>query len=66
MEIIKDIDINNYPLKSELNLKGIDTDAEACVIKVGVVDFLDRPVMAFIRLKNSQLIGNYKEIYKQV
>jgi len=29
--------------KSELNLKGIGQDAEAFVIMVGVVEFLDRP-----------------------
>lgn len=36
---------------------GMSQDAEACAIMVGVVDFLDRPVMGFIRLQNSQMIG---------
>jgi len=30
---------------------------EAFLIMVGVVDFLDRPVMAFVRLQNEQFVG---------
>ena len=33
-------------------------DAEAFVIMVGVVDYLDRPVMGFVRLLNGLIIGN--------
>lgn len=39
---------------------GMSQDAEACAIMVGVVDFLDRPVMGFIRLQNTQMIGKIR------
>lgn len=30
---------------------------EAFLIMVGEVDFLDRPIMAFVRLQNEQFVG---------
>lgn len=41
--------------KSELNLKGIGNDAEAFVVMVGVVDFLDRPGK-FLRMIRSFIL----------
>ncbi|RNA18758.1 anion exchange 2-like isoform X2, partial [Brachionus plicatilis] len=46
---------------SEQSIKGISFDAEACKVLVGCVDFLDRPVMGFVRLVNSQNLDDFAE-----
>ena len=38
-------------------MRGVSPDTEAFVIMVGTVDYLDRPVMGFIRLLNGILFG---------
>ena len=48
-----------------LNL-GMSQDAEACAVMIGVVDFLDRPVMGFIRLHKSQMIDDMVEVQMKV
>ncbi|CAF0718290.1 unnamed protein product [Brachionus calyciflorus] len=47
--------------KSEQSIRGIAVDAEACKVLVGCVDFLDRPVMGFIRLVKSQVLEDFVE-----
>lgn len=52
--------------KSELSLRGLASDAEAFVCMIGVVDFLDRPIMAFVRLTNSQYIDEMVQVQLKV
>ncbi|KAK9873025.1 hypothetical protein WA026_020756 [Henosepilachna vigintioctopunctata] len=43
-------------------MKKISCTAEACNIMVGGVDYLDKPLAAFIRLKSSVLLDNLTEV----
>lgn len=48
--------------KSDLSIKGLSIDAESLIIFVGTVDYLDRPVMSFVRLSNSQVIDDLGDV----
>ena len=48
--------------ESRLSVKGVSSDAESFMVLVGVVDYLDRPVMSFVRLANSQIIDDFGDI----
>lgn len=43
-------------------LRRIPKDAEATSVLVGSVDFLDRPIMAFVRLSKGCYLGNLTEV----
>ena len=43
-------------------LKRIPKDAEATTVLVGSVDFLSKPVMAFVRLSEGRFLGNLTEV----
>lgn len=43
-------------------MKKIPAGAEATNVLIGEVDFLDHHVSAFIRLKNSVLLGDLTEV----
>lgn len=43
-------------------LEKIPDDAESLSVLVGGVDFLDTPLVVFVRLKQSHLLGNLTEV----
>uniref|UniRef100_A0A0K2VB20 Anion exchange protein n=1 Tax=Lepeophtheirus salmonis TaxID=72036 RepID=A0A0K2VB20_LEPSM len=47
----------NYSLQ-----KKISSNTEACIILVGVVSFLKKPVSVFIRLENAVILGDLPEV----
>ncbi|ELT89579.1 hypothetical protein CAPTEDRAFT_38399, partial [Capitella teleta] len=40
----------------------IPKDAEATTVLVGTVDFLSKPIMAFVRLSEGRYLGNLTEV----
>ncbi|XP_052813602.1 anion exchange protein 2-like isoform X2 [Mya arenaria] len=43
-------------------MRRIQRDAEACMVLVGVVDYLSKPAMAFVRLAEKQVMENLTEV----
>ena len=43
-------------------MKKIPPGAEACNVLVGELDFLKKPVIAFVRLENALLLNNMTEV----
>ncbi|KAG8440867.1 hypothetical protein GDO86_006559 [Hymenochirus boettgeri] len=58
-------DISETPSSNQLKnkfMKKIPRDAEASNVLVGEVDFLDKPLVAFVRLAQSILLGGVTEV----
>ena len=52
-----------FPLQFDANfMKKIPQGAEASNVLVGEMDFLKKPVTAFVRLENASLLGDLTEV----
>ncbi|XP_066254063.1 electroneutral sodium bicarbonate exchanger 1 isoform X2 [Euwallacea similis] len=54
--------MNDMPQHNLAFMKKIPPGAEASNILVGEVDFLDKPLSAFVRLSNAQVLGDLTEV----
>lgn len=48
--------------QTNIFLRKILENAEACIVLVGTVDFLHRPITAFVRLSQGRTLGHVTEV----